>query len=129
LFLIFEHRVLVGVDNHRRAKKPSQVVHGVLRKRHTAISQDVAFEVFLCDLSNRSDSLFAAVFDAVEALFQLSATLLLRAFGNRLRGSLGGLLDTPSGKPELVPPDLAPLEERHPAPPVVASQRKSSMMT
>jgi hypothetical protein len=51
--------------------------------------------------------------EVIEALFQLAPALLFRIFCNGLGRAFAGLLNSPSRKPELIPPNITTTKETH----------------
>ena len=84
LVLVTENHGFVRIDDHRSAEQSRHVADRILRECRAPIPENVAVEVFLCDLSNRADSLIAPVFDGVEPFFQFAPALLLRELGDCL---------------------------------------------
>jgi len=114
--LIPEDHGFVRIDDHCRAEKPGQMADRVLCECGAPIAKTVTVEVLLGDLFNRADPLIPPVLDAVEPFFQFPPPLLLSELGDGLRCGFGGLLNPPSGEPELVPSELASPEDGHRAP-------------
>ena len=79
-------------------------------------SQLIAIEELVCHIAEGADSLSARVCEVIEALFQLAPTLLFRIFCNGLGRAFTRLLNAPSCKPKLIPPDIAATEETHTSP-------------
>jgi hypothetical protein len=73
----------------------------------------VFFEVIRRQFGDRSDSIFAIIRDRIEAFFEFSAAPLLRSLRQRLRACLRALLNVPSGEDEVVPINVATLEDGH----------------
>jgi hypothetical protein len=48
-----------------------------------------------------------SILKIVEALFELATARVLRTFCDRPRTGLAGFLDSPTGEPEFVPPDVS----------------------
>jgi len=114
--LIAEDHGLVRIDDHGRAEKPGQMADRVPCECGASIPKTVTVEVVLGDLFNRTDPLIPPILDAVEPFLQFPPAFLLGELGDGLRCGFGGLLNPPSGEPELVQPDLASLEDGHRAP-------------
>jgi hypothetical protein len=85
------------------------VANRIFRERRGPIPQNVPCKVIISDFSNGANP----VFNGVEAFFELAPALLFGELGKRLRRGFRGLLNSPSGEPGFIPPDLAPLEQRH----------------
>jgi hypothetical protein len=108
--LVTEDPGFVDIDDQGRAEKSIQMADGVSRKRRATMPKDVAFQILVRDFFQRADALFAAILDAIEAVFEFPSPILFGELGDRLRCRLRGFLNPPSREPELVPPDIASLE-------------------
>src|SRR5262245_5352283 len=90
-----------------------QVSDRVFSECHGFVSQSVFVKVVLRQLRDGSDPVFAAVFETVEALLKIPTPLLFCQLGYRFGSRLCRLSDSPAREIEFVPPDPAPLEQRH----------------
>src|SRR6185437_5212935 len=95
----------------------SQMVNGVFGKHgRVREAQLVAVEELVCHVAEGANSFVARIGGVIEALFQLVFAFLFRSPCNGFGRAFARLLDAPSRKPELVPPDITSTEETHDSP-------------
>ncbi|MGD0734703.1 MAG: hypothetical protein ABR976_06130 [Terracidiphilus sp.] len=112
--LVMDDSCFVEINQHLAAENPLQVIDCIVGKaRRLWQAQLVSVEILLRHVTEGANSLLACVGEVIEALFQFAPTLLFRIFCNGLGRAFAGLLNTPSRKPELIPPDTAATEETH----------------
>jgi hypothetical protein len=112
--LVKDDSCFVEINQHLAAENPLEMIDCIGGKaRRLWQAQLVRVEILLRHVTEGANSLLACVGKVIEALFQFAPTLLFRIFCNRLGRAFTRLLNTPSRKPELIPPDTAATEETH----------------
>jgi hypothetical protein len=112
--LILDDYGLIEIHCHLCAQEPLQMVESVIGEAGgTGQAEFVAIVEIIRHIPKRADSFAALIRDVIEALFKLALAALFGFSRKSLRCSFRRLANALTGKPELIPPNVATPKYRH----------------